>query len=581
MRSKLHLIVWLAAVVPVLFGSCGLRSGDEGEAALQGEDHTRPDEAVRVSSGLDSALVRLPEPYTPEHDERSLRVSYRGDLRSLAIRLYGAADEPLREEPLPAPALIDGELSYQLPLGRGETLHAFRLVGGDTGGAGTEGGTETGAEGDAELIGARIEELRFAARFGDGEAALGGGAFWERDREVMRLRFGRALDSVSLEEQQAQVRISYRMPEDPARFWREAANPGREPEAIETALEGRTADGEASHRFRVVLQPGENTVFLYSGAAEFRPHALRIIGGHPEFELREIEVESVDRSIPGDDEFKPLPADLGTVIEYNQDLWRRPEYELFAWSSYPELIVLDVAALEYQSRMFKRLAFFYEKNEHRGTLLTNDELDGKHGWNAHNYSPEGLAAFFNLAGETEFPLNDEEHHLAALAEANGVIERRGGRFEPGVGGVLSFSRQLPWLRQVFLTHEAMHGLFYLVDEFREYSFEYWEALESEEREFWRLFFEFRDFDPEYEYLMVNEFQAYLLQQPVEIVEEYFLNTWIERLKADRRDRAGWISEFLERHPDTFSRSAKDLDRALWESTGFTAGDVLRVRRIRE
>jgi len=401
-----------------------------------------------------------------------------------------------------------------------------------------------------------------------------------QDKEL-RIELSEALGSIAFEKRQAQVQLSYRMPDDPAAFWGDRANPGRSPQRVELALDADGEDRRQTKRYRVTLQPGENSVYLYSGAPGFCPTALRIIGDHPDLEIYELRVTSVSRSVERGNEFAPLPADLGTVIEYRQELWRRPEYELYSWSSYPEIVVLDIAELDYQSRMFKRLAFFYEKNEHRGTLLSNEELEGKHGWNAHNYSPEGLAAFFQAAADTGFKLNPEEYHLAEIAAANGVIEYRDRRYRPGEGGVLSISRQLPWLREVFLTHEAMHGLFYMVDEFREFTFDYWEALAPEEREFWRLFFEFRDFDPTYEYLMVNEFQAYLLQQPVQIVDEYFYDTWIGRLKADRSDRAGWIREFLQQHPGTFSRSARDLERALWQATGFTAGDVLRVRRVRE
>ncbi|TVR93343.1 MAG: hypothetical protein EA428_02245 [Spirochaetaceae bacterium] len=338
----------------------------------------------------------------------------------------------------------------------------------------------------------------------------------------------------------------------------------------------------ASEVVRYVLgfNPGRNTVHLHLHDLSEPVQEVRITNSEAEFRFLSAELIALPLELSRPDSAEPIPADLGQILDYPQRRWRRAEFEFFSWSAYPEIYVIDFNRLAHQSAFFKRLAFFVEKDEFRGTLLTNAELEGKHGWNAHNYSGSGLADFFNAATSQNFPLNPEEELLRSLMLERGVILRASdGSYAAGPGGVISFSRELPHLRRVFLTHEAMHGLFYMEEEFRDYSFSYWNALTAEERRFWRSFFQFRDFDPEDEYLMVNEFQAYLLQQEPERATTYFTNTWVWRLREAQPEDAAWVNELLRNKPDMFSRPAHDLNRVLWWNSGFRGGDVLRLRRL--
>ena len=54
-------------------------------------------------------------------------------------------------------------------------------------------------------------------------------------------------------------------------------------------------------------------------------------------------------------------------------------------------------------------------------LLSDTELAGKHGWNAHDYGPDGLASFFNAAAATRFPLDPEETLLLGIALREGIV----------------------------------------------------------------------------------------------------------------------------------------------------------------
>ena len=97
-------------------------------------------------------------------------------------------------------------------------------------------------------------------------------------------------------------------------------------------------------------------------------------------------------------EHAPIPSDLGLVGSYYpRSAWRQSDYELFAWNLYPSILIFDMRSYEVQSRFFKRLAFFVEKRGFRGEMLSDAELAARHGWNAHNYRPEDLAGFYNVA----------------------------------------------------------------------------------------------------------------------------------------------------------------------------------------
>ncbi len=105
-----------------------------------------------------------------------------------------------------------------------------------------------------------------------------------------------------------------------------------------------------------------------------------------------------------------------------------------------------------------------------------------------------------------------------------------GTISPGRGGILSISRSsYPLLRRHLLTHECYHGLFFSLPEFRQAAIEAWEQLSENEKEFWRLFFRWVGYDTEDPYLTVNEYQAYLFQQPRFGVQYYFATLTASRL----------------------------------------------------
>ena len=258
----------------------------------------------------------------------------------------------------------------------------------------------------------------------------------------------------------------------------------------------------------------------------------------------------------------PLPIEMAELLSYPRRLWRREGFEVFSWSLYPEVLWVDSRDYAAQARMFRRLAFFVEKEGYQGTLLTNDVLAGLHGWNAHNYNPDGLAAFFNAAAEQAFPLNDEERTLLAIAVNNGWLRPpRKGRLFPVLEGFWRSAKRVIRPASVALGSRGDARCVLRRNGVRNGVFRYWEeAMTAEERGFWRLFFGWMSYSPEDTYLMVNEMQAYLLQQREVAIRWYF--------RSRTADTVAWLAagtlcgdrrRFLADHPDTFVRAGAEIN----------------------
>lgn len=338
------------------------------------------------------------------------------------------------------------------------------------------------------------------------------------------------------------------------------------------------SDGEQSRGYQARLDPVGGLVALPAPAIGFQPREVRLESEHQAYDISRVQwhVSTARRSpSAGEPELYPIPADLATILsEYPRRAWRRDDFEIFSWSAYPRVLVFDTADYETQSKLFKRLAFFVEKNGFRGELLSDSELSGRHGWNAHNYRPEGLATFYSQAEREDIELTDEEVSLREILLANGIIRGAEDGYEAGEGGILSISQEsYPELRELLVSHEAFHGVFYEEPDFRDGIREIWNALSEEERSYWRRLFEYMTYDPADEYLMINEFQAYVLQQPLEAAQGYLRNHLAERLMRARPAQRGEIEGFLTQYPDTFERSAQEATRLLHRHSALDAGEV--------
>jgi len=218
----------------------------------------------------------------------------------------------------------------------------------------------------------------------------------------------------------------------------------------------------------------------------------------------------------------PIMVDPSFIFSWPKENWRNSGYEVFRWDRFPSLLIFDYANHAVQNRMLTRLAFFVEKAGYRGRILTNAQLAGLHGWNAHDYKAEDLARFFGIARETNFPLLEEERELERILLNEGIIREEAGGIAAGRGGILSISRESPdYLRNRFMAHEGFHGIFFIDEDFRNFTRNRWERLSAPAKRFITSYFDYLQYDTNDEYLLVNEFMSYILQQSVSQARYYF------------------------------------------------------------
>ncbi|HTX74397.1 MAG TPA: hypothetical protein VMC79_16315 [Rectinemataceae bacterium] len=264
-------------------------------------------------------------------------------------------------------------------------------------------------------------------------------------------------------------------------------------------------------------------------------------------------------------------ADLGRVLLSSP---RDPsrDFDLYRWDRFPAVLVFDFRDYAAQDRYLKRIAFFTEKIGFRGRLASDREIATLHGWNAHDYRPADLAAFFQAARSSNFPLNAEERDLQAILVRHGIIVDEGGQLRAGDGAFISISRESPaYLRTQLIVHESTHAIFFVDPDYRSFVFSAWASIGEDERWFWKLYFSWAGYDTSSEYLMANEFQAYLLQQPLARTFDYFSKTWVTQILQKHPEYKTTIDAYLERFGDRYQVHARTLDAWLEQKYGLGAG----------
>lgn len=319
-------------------------------------------------------------------------------------------------------------------------------------------------------------------------------------------------------------------------------------------------------------------VSIAEGVIGFTPQSVIIEGNDcdPGLSITGVEVTFYPiRSL------EAIPADAAVVLEYASSIWRRADYELFSWNIRPQILIFDTANYGIQSRFFKRLAFFVEKRGFVGTIVDDEVIAHRHGYNAHDYRAKDLAAFFQKAHIEKKELRTEELLLKQILLAHDIIRMDGDILRAGHGGVISISRSSSdSLRRVLLTHECLHGLFFTSSDYREYSAHVWNELSEDERRFWTLFLSWSGYDTGNSYLMVNEFQAYLLQNDKETANLYLMEIVIPRLVRARPAEKDFLSSFLYSHADSFTLAHEKLELFLREHLHVKGGDVAKFKLMR-
>ncbi len=269
--------------------------------------------------------------------------------------------------------------------------------------------------------------------------------------------------------------------------------------------------------------PAVQTVHLYP--ALFRNNATRVSVVSNKSLVSSLFYTSVD-SRPN----KPIAADPGIILTWPKNTWANPDYQLYRWEQFPQVLLFDFADYGIQDEMLKRLAFFTEKAGYKGRLASDDEIQNLHGYNAHDYRSESLAAFFNTAAEEQFPLNRYELELRDILVTEGLLIPQSVEGQPpyrsGTGAIISISQESAYsLRWQLLTHEAYHGIFFTDEKFQKYVAEVYDTMDAKSREFLLLYFKTQSslgYDTSDLFLMHTELLSYLLQQGKSACADYFV-----------------------------------------------------------
>lgn len=287
------------------------------------------------------------------------------------------------------------------------------------------------------------------------------------------------------------------------------------------------------------------------------PSTLLVRGPDPR--LNEVSLRAVDA-------LSPLPADPPTLLAWPVSQWRAAQREWFHWSG-TTVLVLVTADYAVQDAYLKRLAFYVEKTGYRGRLVTDEEVANLHAWNAHDYAAPDLARFFTQAARQGFPLRAEELELRERLVSQGILFAEGpGVWRGGEGALVGISAQSPpALRSTLFVHEAFHGLYFTSPGFRSGVKAVWDGLSEPAREAFRTYLARSRYDPSDEGLMINEFQAYVLQRPAAEWEGFFRN---RVLSSGVPPRATLVEDFLA--------ACGQLDSLTKALFGFSSGNVSGV-----
>ncbi len=273
---------------------------------------------------------------------------------------------------------------------------------------------------------------------------------------------------------------------------------------------------------------------------------------------------------------EPIDADMEYMLRNPPEQWRSPTAEFYRWGSFANIFVLVSETRAIQRRYFARLAFFVEKRGFRGRILTDAELSGRHGWNAHNYHSSDLAAFFSVVPEGL--LTPEEKHLRGLLIHNNIIQTSTDGFQSSSSetGILGVSWDLgDRIRRLLLGHEALHGLYYEEPEFQAFVDEQWQGLDDDVKQFFQFMFSAYSYDGGFLPLVKNEMQAYLLQQPVDTFPTA-LTSIAARLKQYRPHQAAYVDTFFKQHRQTLIDLSRQFNDFINGRYGISAGAIQRV-----
>lgn len=284
--------------------------------------------------------------------------------------------------------------------------------------------------------------------------------------------------------------------------------------------------------------------------------------------------------VAGAQVLNPIKTDPGLIVKYKSTSWRTLDYELFEWDRFSKILFFDTRNYDVQNRFFSRMAFFVEKQGYKGRLLTNEELEGKHGYNAHDYSADSMAAFFNKASDLGFVLNYEEELLKLILLKNGLFEEDGNHVRSLGGGIVSISQDsAEWLRTTLLAHEGWHTIFFRDEDFRNFVSAVYYTMDPDSLQFLIDYFKSQPslgYDVNDEYLMHNEFMAYIMQQKLSEVGNYFVH--LAQRGSVMRATPKLAAYIRESKGRGFEDAAAAMNDYVYDKYGIICGNIALVSR---
>lgn len=248
------------------------------------------------------------------------------------------------------------------------------------------------------------------------------------------------------------------------------------------------------------------------------------------------------------------------------------------WDMRPDTLLFLFKDYATQDKYLKRLAFFVEKIGYVGRLAPDSEIADLHGWNAHDYRPEDLARFFETAQEQRFPLSGEELSLRDMLVASGIIIARGNNFSPGKGAIVSISQEsATYLQYRFLSHELSHALFFTDSRYRDLVLSLYQRLTEDQKWFIVRYFRWMRYNVDSSYLMANEMQAYLVQQSLNDIQKYFVETLGANLAKAHPELTERIDTYMRQELPALIENARQLGAYLRASYGLEPGMLYRIK----
>jgi len=253
------------------------------------------------------------------------------------------------------------------------------------------------------------------------------------------------------------------------------------------------------------------------------------------------------------------------------------EYCLAQWDLQPDVLLFLFKDYATQDKYLKRLAFFVEKMGYVGRIAEDKEIALLHGWNAHDYRTVDLARFFTTAEAQSFSLSREELKLREVLLQHGLIQKSGSKFNPGKGALVSIAQESPdYLRFRLLTHELSHALFFSDRHYQDLALSLYESLIEEERWFIMRYFRWMRYNVDSPYLMANEMQAYLVQQPLSEIESYFSENLAQKLIEAHPELTEDVRAYMNHYLPALVSRAKQLGEFLQANYGFAPGALYRI-----